>query len=178
MSPFARRVVIAAALFALPLACAKSSTPSPRDGAPVGGTGGTGQPSGGSGGTGGTGGAPPAGGSGGASVDAFVPLPVVRLDASAAGVAPKDCRSLLNCIHACDKDKTCAGKCVSSAPAAAQSLYKMIQMCSLRACPDQDLSCRCENECQGGGQCADMVDECDQGNPDDFCDPVGPECGI
>jgi hypothetical protein len=100
------------------------------------------------------------------------------VDASAAGIAPKDCRGLRNCVHACDKDTACASKCVSQAPAAAQTLYKMIQTCSMQACPDRDLSCRCENECQGGGQCDPLVDQCNEGNPDDFCDPTGADCGL
>jgi hypothetical protein len=159
----------------VPLACGKNS-PSPGDAGPKAGSGGSGgsgggAPQGGSGGSGGSGGTAP-------MPDASVPGTIVRLDASAAGMAPKDCRGLLNCVHACDKDSACATRCVSQAPAAAQALYKMIQMCSTQACPDHDLSCRCENECQGGGQCADMVDQCDQGNPDDFCDPTGADCGL
>jgi hypothetical protein len=172
MLPFARRVVVAAALVALSLACGKNSSSPPDAGKAA------------TGGTGGSGGSPPpsgTGGTGGGPADASVPgtpAPVVRYDASAAGVAPKDCRGLLNCVHACDKDTTCASKCVTQAPAAAQALYKMIQMCSMQACPDHDPSCRCENECQGGGQCAEMVDECNQGVPDDFCDPMGADCGL
>jgi hypothetical protein len=181
MSPFARRVVLVATLIASPLACGKNSSsnsPSPADAGGKAGTGGTGG-SGGSTSPGGTGGSTPQGGTGGtADASVFMPGTIVRYDASAAGMAPKDCRGLRNCVHACDKDTACASKCVSQAPAAAQSQYRMIQTCSAQACPDKDLSCRCENECQGGGQCADLVDECNQGNPDDFCDPMGADCGL
>jgi hypothetical protein len=96
----------------------------------------------------------------------------------AAAMPPKDCRGLRNCIHACDKDTTCATRCVSTAPAAARALHEMIRACSAQACPDQDISCRCEQECQGGGLCAEMVDLCNDGDPDDYCNPSGATCGL
>jgi len=76
-------------------------------------------------------------------------------------------------------DKACAQRCVSSAPKAAQDTYAMIQSCMMSACPTMDHSCRCDNECFDGGKCTTLViDQCDDGSPDTFCDPAGAECGL
>jgi hypothetical protein len=172
MSQFIARAVLAVLILAVPGACSSSKGGGGAGGAGGGGTGGGGAAgTGGAGGSGtggsGTGGAGATGGAGGASVDANPAL-----------MAPKDCRGLRNCVDACDKDTACAMRCVSSAPATARDLYMMIQTCSKMACPQQDLSCRCDNECFGGGQCTELVDKCNGADPDNFCDPVGPKCGL
>jgi hypothetical protein len=135
----------------------------------------TAPPTGGATGAGGTpagGGAPGGGGTGGL---AMMPKP----DAAMMAPTPTDCRSLLVCVDTCGADAACATRCIAAAPAAAQALYKKIHDCSLQACPaPQEISCRCENECYGNGQCSALVEECDQSDPDFFCDPAGTICGI
>jgi hypothetical protein len=168
MSQLVSRAVLALFILAAASACSSSKGAGAAGGAGgASGSGGAGTGGAGGTGTGGTGGTSGAGGAGGGGVDA-----------NPASMPPKDCRGLRNCVDACGTDKTCAMRCVSTAPAADQALYKMIQMCSLQACPTQDQSCRCDNECFGGGQCTDLVDQCDMADPDAFCDPVGPSCGL
>ena len=99
-------------------------------------------------------------------------------DANPATTAPTDCRGILVCVFACGQDAACASRCASTAPADARTLYDKIRACSVKSCPTQDISCRCDNECYGGGDCTDLVDECDMSNPDKFCDPAGTICGI
>jgi hypothetical protein len=151
--------------FALSLAGCSSSGVTSVDGAtapPTAGSGGGNPGTGGAPGTG-TGGNPAAG----------------PPDAGGVSAKPTDCRSLLVCVDSCRADAACAGRCIAAAPADAQALYKKIHDCSLKACPDQTMTdCRCENECYGGGECTDLVDECDMSTPDFFCDPGGTICGI
>jgi hypothetical protein len=164
MLVFAGRAVLIVTL-GLSLAGCGSSGGASVDGAAAPHTGGSG------GGNPGTGGAP-GNGTGGAPATGGP-------DASAMTSKPTDCRSLLVCVDTCGADAACAGRCIAAAPAAAQTLYKKIHDCSVQACPDQTMTdCRCENECYGNGQCADLVDECDMSNPDFFCDPGGTICGI
>jgi hypothetical protein len=149
------------------VACSSSKSGA-GDAGGVGGThvgGSSGSGGGGAGGMGGTGGTGAAGGA--------------PMDANPASMPPKSCRDIRNCVEACDADKACAMRCVSTAPTAAQSLYQMVTMCSAQACPKQDMSCRCDQECFGGGACMDVVDQCNNSaEPDNFCDPMGAKCGL
>lgn len=83
---------------------------------------------------------------------------------------PKTCREIRVCIHGCGDDKNCADKCVSTAPTAIRQQYQEIQACSSSACPTQEEACRCEQECFNMGQCFDLVDACDEGVSDPWCD--------
>jgi hypothetical protein len=87
-----------------------------------------------------------------------------------ASAAPRSCRDIRVCVFACGADQGCAARCESSAPAVARLLHEQSQMCSLRVCPEQDIECRCDQECHGGGACTDLVDECDEAISDPFCD--------
>lgn len=164
MSRMVCRAVLALTVLAALGACTSKATGPAADGASAAGSGGSGTGGTGTGGAGGSGGSSGAGGSG--------------MDASPASTIPRDCRGLLNCVHACGTDTTCAMRCVSTAPAADQALYRMIRTCSMQACPAQDQSCRCEHECFGGGQCSTLVEQCNLADPDTFCDPRGGSCGL
>jgi hypothetical protein len=83
---------------------------------------------------------------------------------------PKTCREVRVCIHGCGDDKACADKCVSTAPTAIRQQYQEIQACSMSACPTQEEACKCEQECFNMGQCFDLVDACDEGVSDPWCD--------
>ena len=80
------------------------------------------------------------------------------------------CRDVRVCIHNCGQDMTCAGKCVSTAPPAIRQQYEQIQACSMMACSQQDEPCRCDQECFAGGQCFDLVEDCDDAVSDPWCD--------
>jgi hypothetical protein len=66
----------------------------------------------------------------------------------------------------------CARLCVDQAAATARTEYQTVSACSRRVCPTGDLNCRCEQECQGGGECLDIVDQCRQFGEDLFCDEL------
>jgi len=120
---------------------------------------------GGSSGTGGkAGGGAGGGGSGGTSGSGGAMMP------DAMAEPPKSCRDIRVCIHNCVQDMSCASKCVSSAPAAARQQYEEILACSKGPCPTQEEDCRCTEECFNGGQCFDLVDACDEGVSDPWCD--------
>jgi hypothetical protein len=87
-----------------------------------------------------------------------------------ARLPPQTCRDVRVCIHNCGNEAVCAGKCVSSAPARVRQQYEEIQGCSMGACPAQDRPCRCDQECFFGGQCFDLVEQCDEGIGDPICD--------
>jgi len=87
-----------------------------------------------------------------------------------AAPIPTSCREIRVCVYACGQDKTCADRCAAGAPAAARAKYMMARSCSLQQCPDEDVICRCNEECYFGGVCYDLVDECDEGVSDPFCD--------
>ncbi len=186
-----RRLLAGALALALAVGCSSNSSNSATGGSGGSGTGGSatgGTTTGGTGtggsGTGGTttGGAGGTGGSGGAGGTGGAPMGGMggaKQDASPATMAPKDCRGLRECVNACAADKACAQRCVSGAPKAAQSTYAMIVSCMMDACPTMDHSCRCDNECFDGGKCTSLViDQCDDGSPDTFCDPAGADCGL
>jgi hypothetical protein len=165
------RAVLVAALLASCSSNGANNNASAPDAARDGAGGTTSGP--GTGGSPGTGGGPGSGGTPGSGGSKGTP------DASPTAVAPTDCRGILVCVFACGTDTACAARCASQAPAAAQALYKQIRDCSGKACPDQtDIACRCENECYAGGQCSELVDQCDDADPDMFCDPAGVICGI
>jgi hypothetical protein len=84
--------------------------------------------------------------------------------------APTSCREIRSCAFQCGEDRTCAARCVSTAPSAARQLYDQAQACSQQVCPTQDIECRCDQECFGGGACHEIVDECDEAISDPFCD--------
>jgi hypothetical protein len=65
---------------------------------------------------------------------------------------------------------TCAGKCVSTAPPAIRQQYEEIQACSVGVCAASDEPCRCDQECFNGGMCFDLVEDCDQGVGDPWCE--------
>jgi hypothetical protein len=88
----------------------------------------------------------------------------------AATGPPKTCQEVRVCIHNCAQDMACAGKCVSTAPTAVRQQYQEIQACSMVACPQQDEPCRCEQECFADGMCFDLVETCDDGVGDPWCD--------
>jgi hypothetical protein len=84
---------------------------------------------------------------------------------------PTSCQTLRSCVYACRTDKACVARCIASAPAAARQQYDQANACSLQACPNQDdIDCRCNAECLGGGECTQVVDECDNSASDPFCD--------
>jgi hypothetical protein len=171
MSQLVCRAVLALSILAALGACTSKAGSPAADGAAGGsgsgggaGTGAAGAGGSGETGTGGAGGSSGAGGS--------------RMDAGPAAMAPRDCRGLRNCVDACASDSACAMRCVSTAPAVAQALYQMVRTCSMQACPTQEVSCRCDHECYGGGQCESLVEQCDLADPDTFCDPAGKSCGL
>jgi hypothetical protein len=157
MCQFVREAVLVFVCATMSFACVKSD-PGRVDGA--------------AGAPGGAGGGAGAGGGGGAGGGSGMP------DSRPAVTMPVDCKGIRDCVFTCDKDTACAGRCVSSAPMAARTLYEMIRTCSVRECPTQDTSCRCDHECYGGGECSDMVEQCDEAGPDLFCDPAGVSCGL
>jgi len=124
-----------------------------------GATGGTG---GGSGGSGGSGASHDSGAATGGTGGNNTP--------DAAAAAPTKCQEVRVCIHNCGQDMACAAKCVSSAPTAVRQQYQEIQACSMGACPQQDEPCRCEQECFADGMCFDLVETCDDGVGDPWCD--------
>jgi hypothetical protein len=85
---------------------------------------------------------------------------------------PMSCVDIRNCIVRCDADGACAQRCVDQAPAAARSLHQRAVACSLEGCAADDINCRCERECYGGGACIDVVDECRAFTEDLFCDEL------
>jgi hypothetical protein len=173
MSQFSRCIVVVVVLLASG-ACSSSKGGGAGGGGGTGGAGGSRGGSGGAGGVAGSGGVDAGtGGAGGGGV--------VKMDASPATMVPRDCLGLRECVYACARDTACAARCVSGAPRAAQDLYNMIRTCSLANCPlmpdgTQDVACRCENECYGGGPCSDMVTQCLGDKTDTFCDPFGADC--
>jgi hypothetical protein len=90
--------------------------------------------------------------------------------AADAPPTPTSCQSIRSCVYACRNDATCAAHCLSSAPAAARQQWQQGNSCSMQACPNQDdIDCRCMAECLGG-DCTQVVDECDNAASDPFCD--------
>jgi hypothetical protein len=87
---------------------------------------------------------------------------------------PGSCVEIRNCIVRCETDATCAQRCVDQAPAAARAGHQAIGTCSRGVCQPTDINCRCEQECQGGGTCFDLVEECrGPGLAEDvFCDEL------
>jgi hypothetical protein len=85
---------------------------------------------------------------------------------------PKSCAEIRTCVAFCEQDMACAGRCVDQATAAARTEYQTVTTCSRRVCPTGDINCRCEQECQGGGECLDIVDQCRQFGDDVFCDEL------
>lgn len=85
-------------------------------------------------------------------------------------ISPRSCREIRNCVFDCGEAVECAALCVSSAPAVARAQYNQAQMCSAQVCPTQDIECRCAEECFIGGNCQQIVDECDEASSDRFCD--------
>jgi hypothetical protein len=108
-----------------------------------------------------------AGGDAGKSPDAAGSADIASADAASA---PTTCREIRVCVYDCGQDMDCAARCASSATAAARALYQQGRTCSMQACPDQDIECRCDQECHGLGLCTDLFDECDQAASDPFCD--------
>src|SRR5262245_58434108 len=104
-----------------------------------------------------------------AAKDATSAVDGARAGDGPAGAAPRNCQEIRNCQVACKADKACADRCVSSAPAAARTAYDKVNVCSKKECPTGDESCRCGAECFVPGPCTDLVDDCDQGYSDDFC---------
>jgi hypothetical protein len=102
------------------------------------------------------------GGSGGAA-DARAGTPDVQ-------AAPQTCREIRNCRFDCGEDPDCAARCFSAAPGVARAQFSEAQMCSAQVCPTQDTECRCAEECFTGGNCQQIVDECDEASSDKFCD--------
>jgi hypothetical protein len=92
------------------------------------------------------------------------------LASAEAPIAPTTCREIRVCVYDCGEDLDCAARCASSATTAARALYQQGRACSMQACPDQDVECRCDQECHGLGQCTDIFDECDDAASDPFCD--------
>ena len=90
-------------------------------------------------------------------------------DAMAPVDAITTCRDIRDCVYKCGQNTACAASCVSVAPQAARTLYDQARMCSQQACPEQDIECRCMEECLGG-TCTQIVDECDEATSDLFCD--------
>jgi len=90
-------------------------------------------------------------------------------DATATADAISNCRDIRDCVFRCGQDSACAARCASAAPQAARALFDQAQMCSRQACPEQDVECRCMEECLGG-TCTQVVDECDEATSDLFCD--------
>ncbi len=82
------------------------------------------------------------------------------------------CAGIRNCIVRCQLDTTCAQRCVDQAAAPARTGYQQIVTCSRQVCAADDINCRCERECQGGGECLDLVDGCRGVEEDLFCDEL------
>jgi hypothetical protein len=90
-------------------------------------------------------------------------------DATAAADAITTCRDIRECVFKCGKDSACAASCVAVAPQAARAQYDQARMCSMGVCSEQDIDCRCMEECLGG-TCTQIFDECDEAMSDSFCD--------
>ncbi|HEY0709070.1 MAG TPA: hypothetical protein VGG33_19835 [Polyangia bacterium] len=161
-------LICAAALAAI--ACSKESGRAPATGS--GGAGGTAS-AGGSGGStvptgtggmqaGGTGGVTQ--GSGGAGV---------RDAGASSDLAPATtCAGLRNCLTACQDDAACKQGCMNRATSAAKTSHMPVQMCSAAACDENDVLCRCPLECNGGGECEEVVEVCRGFETDFFCDEL------
>jgi hypothetical protein len=87
---------------------------------------------------------------------------------------PMSCVAIRNCIVRCETDTTCAQRCVDQAAMSARTTYQRVVTCSRGVCAADDINCRCEQECQGGGACLDLVDECRGPSlgDDTFCDEL------
>jgi hypothetical protein len=95
-----------------------------------------------------------------------------RADGAAAPAPtapPRNCRELRACVFRCKTDTACAMRCLSQAPAAAQTKYRAVEACSRKACPGQELGCRCTSECLHPSECAELLDECTDAQEDAFC---------
>jgi hypothetical protein len=110
--------------------------------------------------------------------DASVPEPDPDPEPDAAALAPMDagppltCVAIRNCVARCQADNACAQRCVTEAAAPARTSYEKVVICSRQACATAEIECRCEEECQGGGMCVDIVDECRAPGEDLFCDQL------
>jgi hypothetical protein len=82
--------------------------------------------------------------------------------------APQTCEELRYCVYLCGADRSCVSRCGALADPAALSRYQTVTRCSLDACPDQAVECRCNAEC-GLGPCLDLVDGCAGRSIDRFC---------
>lgn len=84
---------------------------------------------------------------------------------------PDNCANLRNCVTSCKHDSACEQRCVAAAPAAVRTEYATVTTCSAKTCTSDDELCRCPIECNGGGECTDLVDACRGFELDDFfCD--------
>jgi len=94
----------------------------------------------------------------------------VRSDVDVNTLPPAtSCLEIRSCVQFCKADSACAMRCVAQAPATAQTRYKAAEACSRRACPKQDMDCRCGAECIFPGECTEVVDDCTNGAEDRFC---------
>ncbi len=99
--------------------------------------------------------------------------PRPKTAAASAAPAPGACADLRACVLGCASQGTgaaaCADQCVATAPAAAAAKYQSVRACSLKACPTQDIGCRCVSECNMPSACAELVDVCTNALEDPFC---------
>ena len=83
------------------------------------------------------------------------------------------CIAIRNCVVRCQTDSACAQRCVDQAAASGpRDPPESADVQPRGLCAADDMECRCEQECFGGGACLDLVDECGrtQGEEDLFCD--------
>jgi hypothetical protein len=117
----------------------------------------------------------PASGSDAAPADADPePEPDAALRPIADAGPPTSCVAIRNCLVRCQADSACAQRCVDGASAPARTQYQSVVTCSRRVCATDDMNCRCEQECQGGGECLEIVDGCrgPELAEDLFCDEL------
>ncbi len=92
------------------------------------------------------------------------------MDASAeVQPAPRTCLDLRGCLLACAGVAACETRCIAQTPSAERMKFEAAAACSRKACPMQDVGCRCESECKFPSDCADLVDECTRAMEDPFC---------
>ncbi len=83
--------------------------------------------------------------------------------------APVSCVQIRRCQQLCKSEKACESTCVAGAPAEAQVKLKAVNACSMKVCPQNDITCRCGVECMMPSDCADLLDQCTDGLEDPFC---------
>lgn len=80
------------------------------------------------------------------------------------------CGAVRACTAACKSDLACAAACVARGTTEARAAHTALETCSKKACPRQEVECRCEVECFAPSACSDLFDVCTEGAADRFCE--------